>query len=218
MKILLVEDNQELNKFITDTFEKMGYNIASCIGKDSKKVFKAVDNHFDLYIIDINLPDINGLELVKKIKLKNANAKIFIISGDDNIDTVLKAYDLGCDDYIKKPFDLREVIAKINLNFQNKLQQQLVLSEECYYNSDSKILFYNDKPVTLTNKESLLFGKMIENIGQTVNNKELEIAVWGRENTNGHLRQLISKLKRALPCSEIIQNHSSNGYGIIPTK
>ncbi|MEA3289549.1 MAG: response regulator transcription factor [Campylobacterota bacterium] len=218
MKILLVEDNQELNRFITDTFEKMGYDIMSCIGEDSKEIFKVVENNFDLYIIDINLPDINGLELVKKIKLKNNNAKIFIISGDDNIDTVLKAYDIGCDDYIKKPFDLREVIAKINLNFQNKIEKHIILSDECYYDTDLKMLFYNKKPITLTTKESLLFGKMIENIGKTVMNKELDIAVWGKENSSGHLRQLISKLKRALPCSDIIQNHSSNGYGIIPTK
>ena len=98
MRIFLVEDNEELNGFMTETLQNIGYNVVSC--KDGANAFKLVEDIFDLYIIDINLPNINGLELVKKIKSLKENLKIFIISGDDNIDTILKAYDLGCDDYI----------------------------------------------------------------------------------------------------------------------
>ena len=214
MKIFLVEDNEELNFFITDTFKKIGYDVLSCIGDDSKKAFELVDEFFDLYIIDINLPSINGLELVKKIKSNRKDAKIFIISGDDNIDTILNAYDLGCDDYIKKPFDLREIIAKVNLAFQKKLVDKVKITNDCYFNTKKKTVYYNDEIIILTNKESILLNQLVSNMGHIVPNEVIEEAVWGKEFSNGHVRQLVSKLKRTLPCGDLIQNHSSNGYGI----
>ncbi len=215
MKIFLVEDNAELNFFITDTFKKLDFSVISCIGDDSERAFELVEGFFDLYIVDINLPSVNGLELVKTIRLNNQNAKIFIISGDDNIETILKAYDLGCDDYIKKPFDLREVIAKINIMFHKKLNNQIKLTNECYYDFNQKAVFHNGVMIVLTKKESILLDILVSNIGEIISNSEIEMAVWGEEFSNGHVRQLVSKLKKALPCKDIIQNHSSNGYGIV---
>ncbi|MEA3352564.1 MAG: response regulator transcription factor [Campylobacterota bacterium] len=216
MKILLVEDDVELNGFITDTFRKMGYNIDTCVGQNSRKIFKTVEEYYDLYIVDINLPGINGLELVKKIKKNNIKAKTFIISGDDNIDTILKAYDIGCDDYLKKPFDLREMLAKINKIFKEKLEKHVNITKKCYFDKGIETLFHNGKAVVLTNKESMLFSILMQNVGEMVNNSKIEIAVWGENNGKGHLRQLVSKLKKSLPCPDIIENHSSAGYGIIP--
>jgi DNA-binding response OmpR family regulator len=214
MKIFLVEDNEELNGFITDTLEKLNYSVKSC--RDGANAFKVVEDFFDLYIIDINLPNVNGLELVKKIRSVNIDAKIFIISGDDNIDTILKAYDLGCNDYIKKPFDLREVIAKINIMFKDKLEKKLKLTNECYYDTDDKVISFDGKSITLTPKEASLLNILIENFGKSVSNKDIEMAVWGKTSQNSHVRQLVSKLKKTLPCgSDIIQNHSSNGYKIV---
>eukprot|EP01156_Anaeramoeba_ignava_P013875 Anaeramoba_ignava/a607699_252.p6 GENE.a607699_252~~a607699_252.p6 ORF type:complete len:216 (-),score=-3.69 a607699_252:5121-5768(-) len=212
MRIFLVEDNEELNGFMTETLQNIGYNVVSC--KDGANAFKLVEDIFDLYIIDINLPNINGLELVKKIKSLKENLKIFIISGDDNIDTILKAYDLGCDDYIKKPFDLREIVAKINLIFKEKLTDQVKLTDECYYNMKKRVIHHKDKNTTLTKKEAALLNVLVQNIGKSVSNKDIELAVWGQNFENSHVRQLVSKLKKVLPCKDIIQNHSSLGYRI----
>lgn len=210
MRIFLVEDNLELNHFMTETLQNMGYDTISC--KDGANAFKKVEEIFDLYIIDINLPNINGLELVKKIKSLSGELKIFIISGDDNIDTILKAYNLGCDDYIKKPFDFREIVAKINLIFKDKLNSQLKLSNECYYDTKSRIVYYKNKEIILTKKESDLLNILVKNIGKVVKNKDIENFVWGENFENGHVRQLVSKLKKALPCGDNIKNHSSLGY------
>lgn len=216
MKIFLVEDNEELNGFITDTLQKLEYSVRSC--RDGATAFEAVEDFFDLYIVDINLPNVNGLELVKKIRSVNIDAKIFIISGDDNIDTILKAYDLGCNDYIKKPFDLREVIAKINIMFKDKLERKVKLTNTCYYDTEDKVVYSEGKAITLTPKESSLLNILVENMGKSVPNKDIEVAVWGKNFENSHVRQLISKLKKTLPCGgEIIQNHSSNGYKIVST-
>lgn len=215
MRIFLVEDNLELNHFMTETLNNMGYDAVSC--EDGANAFKKVEEVFDLYIIDINLPNINGLELVKKIKSLSNELKIFIISGDDNIDTILKAYNLGCDDYIKKPFDFREIIAKINLVFKDKLKDQIKISNDCYYDIQSRIIYHKNKEISLTKKESDLLNILVKNIGKVVKNEDIEKAVWGKNFENSHVRQLVSKVKKALPCGDNIKNYSSLGYKIIRT-
>ncbi|MEA3498581.1 MAG: response regulator transcription factor [Campylobacterota bacterium] len=213
MKIFLVEDNEDLNHYMTDTFIKLGYDVTSCC--DGKVAFSKVDQFFDLYLVDINLPNLNGLELIKRIKSVNIDAKVFIISGDDNIDTILEAYNLGCNDYIKKPFDLREIIAKIKVIFESKIKNQIKLTNDCYYHSKNRVVNYKNDSIKLTKKEANLLDILVKNKGEMVSTNEIELAVWGENFANGHTRQLVSKLKKILPCSEIIQNHSSNGYGII---
>ena len=213
MKIFIVEDNEDLNQFMTDTFLKIGYDVVSC--SDGQRAFELVEDFFDLYLIDINLPNLNGLELVKKIKSEDINSKVFIISGDDNIDTILTAYDLGCNDYIKKPFDLREIIAKINIIFDYKIKDRFKLTEECFYDTKSRVVYHNNERINLTKKESDLLDILVRNYGKTVSVKDIELAVWGENFANGHTRQLVSKLKKILPCGDIIQNHSSNGYGLL---
>ncbi|MEA3289216.1 MAG: response regulator transcription factor [Campylobacterota bacterium] len=217
MKILLVEDDEQLNNFITDTFRKIGYSIDTCRGQSNKKILKGIENRYDLFIVDVNLPDINGLEIIKKIKTNHKKAKIFIISGEDNINTILKAYELGCDDYIKKPFDLRELIVKVNNLFKEKLQTQINITDKCHYCKKLNLLYHNDEIIIFTKKEAVLFEVLINNVGNMVNNTIIETEVWG-VNTKGHLRQLVSKLKKTLPCKDIIHNHSNLGYGIIPTE
>ncbi|MBD3840905.1 MAG: response regulator transcription factor [Campylobacterales bacterium] len=212
MRVFLIEDNIDLNEFITTTFKKLDYNIVSC--NNGADAFKYVDQFFDLYLIDINLPNINGLELVKKIKSNHTDSMIFIISGDDNIETILKAYNLGCNDYIKKPFDLRELIAKINVLFRDKLEKEIKITDFCYYDRDSNIINYKNKPIKLTKKESALIEILLKNYGKIVANNTIEDFVWGEGSEKGHVRQLVSKLKKKLPCENVIQNHSSNGYGV----
>lgn len=213
MKIFLVEDNLELNSFMTETLQSMGYDTVSC--KDGGNAFKKVEEAFDLYIIDINLPNINGLELVKKIKSLNSDNKIFIISGDDNINTILEAYNLGCDDYIKKPFDFREIVAKINITFKNKLYDHIKLTNDCYYDRNTKIVYHKNVQIVLTKKQSDLLAALVENMGYVVKNKDIELAVWGKNLENSHVRQLVSKLKKVLPCEDLIKNHSSLGYKLV---
>ena len=212
MNIFIVEDNKDLNQLITGTFKNMDYDVTSC--EDGKEAFEIIANPFDLYIIDINLPNVNGLELVKKIKSNNTKAKIFIISGDDNIDTILKAYNLGCDDYIKKPFDLRELIAKINIFFKDTLNNEIELCENTIFNKKSKLLYHNKELIKLTKKESTLLNLLVLNKGNIVSYELIRKEVWQNKDSSKHIRQLVSKLKKNLPCKDIIETYSSLGYMI----
>ncbi len=210
MDIFIVEDDYKLNKVLTSNLEKFGYKVSTFT--DGQKAFDSISMHTNIYLIDINLPNINGLELIKQIKTVNKYAKIFIISGDTNIETILKAYNLGCDDYIKKPFDIREIIAKIN-HALFKSSKAIQLNDNCNYNPISEIIIYKNNEIRLTKKETLLLTILIKNIGYTVSHDEIESYVWGEIVGNGYTRQLVSKLRKTLPC-DIIKNHTANGYRI----
>ena len=211
MKIFLVEDDIELNEAIKTTFEALGYQVTTfCDGKDA---FDNIDGSYDLYMIDINLPHINGIELVKQIKRMYSDANVFIVSADVNIETIIKAYDMGCTDYIKKPFDIREIIAKIK-NTLNIMPHKIKINGCGEYNKDERIFTIANQEIKLTKKEALLLEVLLKNVNKTVSNEKIESYVWGESLKSNHVRQLVSKLRKKIPC-EFIENHTSNGYRIV---
>lgn len=210
MKIFLVEDDVYLNSAIVNTFSAINYDVISY--SDGKDAFENLDGSYDLYMIDINLPNVNGIELVKQIKFLNKFANIFIMSADRNIETIVTAYDIGCTDYIKKPFDIREVIAKIEHTL--KLMPKTVAFKDIgTYNRIERVIKHEEIVINLTNKEAMLVDILVKNRNKTVSNEEIESYVWGETFKNGHVRQLVSKLRNKVPF-KFIENHTSNGYKI----
>ncbi len=208
MKIFLVEDDTNLNETIVRIFSELNYDVTTF--KDGKEAFENLEDKYDLYLIDINLPNVNGMELVKQIKFLNKNANIFVVSADINIETIVKAYDLGCIDYIKKPFDIREIISKIKHTL-NVVPNNIKFEDCGEYNSKERLFIKSSETIKLTNKEALLLDILIKYSGQIVSNEQIEAYVWCEPFKNGHVRQLVSKLKHKIKC-DLIENHSSNGY------
>ncbi len=210
MKIFLVEDDVLLNEAIAVTFSSLGYNVTSF--DDGKTAFDNINKSYDLFMIDINLPNVNGIELVKQIKRINKDANVFIMSADLDIQTILKAYDIGCIDYIKKPFDIREIIAKIKHTLKIPLGNiRFVNCPLAIYNRDKKIFIYDGKEIRLTGKELLLFELLLKNANNIVSHDQIEEYVWDESFKNGHVRQLVAKLRRKISFN-IIETYSSNGY------
>lgn len=211
MKIFLVEDDELLNDIIVTTLEGISYEVSSFC--DGKIALDNIHGGYDLYLIDINLPHVNGLELLKKIKVCNSNANIFIISAEIDIKTVLSAYNTGCNDFIKKPFDIREVVAKIKNSLKEDPIEVPLIHNGMYYKND-KIIKFGTKTVKLTKKEILLMDILIKYRGKSVTNEQIEAFVWGESNLGGYVRQLVSKIRAKLPYKDIIENHTSSGYKI----
>lgn len=210
MNIFLIEDNVDLNRNIEVALTALGHNISAFT--DGQQALNNISKEFDLYIIDIMIPHVNGLLLLKTIKKLNSEIPCFIISGDTEIDTIINAYEIGADDFIKKPFDLQELEAKIR-RISKYIDSLIQLTKSCYYDLDKKVLFVDNEAVELTNKENNLLYLLVKNIGTTVPTIEIENFVWGESLHNGHTRQLVSKLRKKLPC-DIIKNHAGNGYKI----
>ncbi len=193
LKVLLVEDDLQLAKIVKKILTSKGFDV---ILKDNGVLAleEIKQKFFDLYLIDINIPGINGLELVKYIR--NLYADGFIVMITANVDEYYfeKAYEYGCDDYIKKPFHIKELEVRIN-HLLNKKEH--IIFDEYEFKFDEKELFKDNERVNLRKKEKMLLHILLKNINKTIPNKKIIKYVWeGEEKNNYPLRQLINEIRK----------------------
>lgn len=208
-RVALIEDDKVFLTLMHDFFEKKG-----CVCEDFGDVASVLKNSdksdFDLYIIDINLPgDKNGIELLKELRRKDPNVPVIMVSGNTDIETVMDAYESGCDEYLKKPFDLRELEIKVSKLLTSHL---IALSENVTYDVDGRILFVDEKEVHLSQKESNLLHMFMTNINRALTHEYLEKEIWGVDDDNGHaLRNLVLRLRKRIG-KGIIDTVQGKGY------
>ncbi len=210
MKIFLLEDDYSLNEAIKEIIESQKHTVNNFY--DGEIAFDNISNEYDLYILDINVPNLKGLELLKRIKIVNAKTKVIIISANINIDLIKKAYSLGCDDYIKKPFDLEELILKIDRYDQkNKI---IHLDKNIIFNLHKKELLINNEIFELTKNEKNLLFLLVDNLGNKINYEQIENFVYdGNAKTSDAIRSLVKRLRKKLP-KDLILNSLEEGYYI----
>jgi len=164
---------------------------------------------YDLYIIDINLPESDGISLVKELRTKYPQVPIIMVSGYSDIETIMDAYEVGCDEYLKKPFDLRELELKVSKLMNEKL---LDLSDNVKYDVSGRVLYIDNKEVHLSQKESNLMHTFMTNINRPLTHDYLESVIWGGVEDNGHaLRNLVLRLRKRIGTG-IIDTVQGKGY------
>lgn len=191
-----------------DFFEKEGWACDDFA--DVQSVMKAVKNTvYDLYIIDINLPESDGIELLKELRQKYPHVPVIMVSGYTDIEMIMDAYAVGCDEYLKKPFDLRELGIKVSRLMNEKL---LDLSETVKYNVAGRVLYVNEKEVHLSQKESNLLHTFMTNINRPLTHEYLESVIWGGLEDDGHaLRNLVLRMRKRIG-KGIIDTVQGKGY------
>ncbi|RXK11483.1 DNA-binding response regulator [Halarcobacter mediterraneus] len=214
MKILLLEDELMLNNTISEYLKDIGHMVESFT--DGEEVIEHVDSSYDLLILDINVPKKNGFQILEELN----NQKIYIptiyISALLDIEDITKAYDLGCREYIKKPFHLEELGIKINqiLKKDQSNTSHIRFSENYSYSKSEKTLYFNSEPQTLTKKQLDIIHILALNINMIVDFERFRIDIWGGENIdNPTIRAEISRLKKALK-EDFIKNIRGLGYKI----
>lgn len=205
MNIMLVEDDYLLNKAIEQYF----YNRNITSFNNGRDAFNALSNNYNLYIIDIDIPKMNGIELLKEIKTRYSESYVFIISATIEITTIEKAYTLGCHDYLKKPFDIKELEFKINL--LEKKSEKILIFEDLYYDLNNSLIIYKNESTKLTTNESKLLNLLLTKRGNIVSSNEIEYSIWNYENSKDHIRQLVNRLKSKIPI-DLIKNRKGQGY------
>ena len=210
MKIFLLEDDYSLNEAIKEIIQLENHSVENFY--DGETAFSKISNDFDLYILDINIPNINGLEILKQIKQINLKTKVIIISANINIDLIREAYTLGCDDYIKKPFDIEELLFKINR--YEKKDTIIYLDINITFNTISKELIINNKTVELTKNEKNLLFLLVDNLNNKISYEQIENFVYeGTSKTSDAIRSLVKRLRKKLP-KDLISNSLDEGYYI----
>jgi len=210
MKIFLLEDDYSLNESIKEILEIENHHVTNFF--DGYVAYENLSGDYDLYIFDINIPNIDGIYLLEHIKKINSNAKVLIISANINIDKIKEAYIKGCEDYIKKPFDIQELLLKID-KYSHK-SQHIYLEEDLYFDKRSRKLFYQDSEIKLTKNERNLLFLLLENRTYNVNHLQIEEFVYdGVAKSSNAIRSLVKRLRKKLP-KNLISNNLEEGYYI----
>ncbi len=198
MKILLLEDDIALNKSICDALIYSGYSVDTFF--DGNDVIDNLSSIYDLYIMDINVPNISGLELLNLIHNQTNQSKIIMISANTDINIIKNAYNLGCIDYLKKPFHLEELRIKIDMLFSNSNS----LLEELRLKPDSN----------LSKKEKRFLTLLLKNRNQVTTYQMIDEFVYeDKLMTMDGLRALIRRLRTKLE-DDVIKNVLEEGYTI----
>lgn len=212
MKVMLLEDDLQISDALASILRMQGYAVDTY--EDGREAQDRVCDCYDAFIIDINVPNVNGLEILKQIREHNNEAPAVIISAYSDIDTIMKAYDNGCTDYLKKPFDARELKIKMD-KLLEAYKPRVKLSPSIEYDRMKKVLFVNSEEMSLTKKEKLLLHILVENRGCIVDHDSIYNYVWGggKDVKSDSLRSLIRRLRRKMP-EDLIKSIVGIGYKI----
>ncbi|RXJ96910.1 DNA-binding response regulator [Arcobacter sp. AHV-9/2010] len=210
MRVFLLEDDFSLNESIKDMLECESF-LVDCF-YDGKVALDSINSNYDLFILDIFVPNLNGIELMYRIKKENQNSIVFIMSANIDISTIEEAYKKGCDDYIKKPFNIQELLFK--LKKYNKSGELFKLEDELFFDLKLKKLIYKNIDIELTKKEKQFLNLLVDNRGSIVNYSLIEDIVYdGEYKTIDAIRSLVKRLRKKLP-KDIIFTNLDQGYYI----
>jgi DNA-binding response OmpR family regulator len=205
-RILLVEDDVNLGFLLVDFLESDGFEVK--LYKDGESGYKGFQiSVFDLCIIDIMLPKMDGFSLANKIKEADQEIPIIILSARSMKEDKIKGFRIGIDDYITKPFDEEELLYRVKAILSrtrpsnSQVIKRSVISIGAYqFDPSNQLLTFNDKPQRLTLKESNILGLLCNPVNNLVKREEIMIAVWGDSDyyTGRSLDVFISKLRSYL--------------------
>lgn len=214
MKILLLEDELMLNNTITEYLGSIGHIVESF--SDGQEVIDGVDESYDMLILDINVPTKDGFEILNELNDKNIFIPTIYISALVDIEDITKAYDLGCREYLKKPFHLEELGIKINQILKKEQQNtsHIKFSKNYSYSKTDHTLYFNNEPQSLTKKQLDIIHILALNINMIVDFERFRVDIWDGENIdNPTIRAEISRLKKSLK-EDFIKNIRGLGYKI----
>ncbi|MCK5170347.1 MAG: response regulator transcription factor [Bacteroidales bacterium] len=180
MRILIVEDEKSLASEIKQFLEKEEYNCDLAYTGNEASELIAI-NPYDFVLLDIGLPDYNGLDLIKEAKEYNSEAYFIVITARGELEDKIKGFDLGADDYLPKPFSLLELLSRIQAITRRKFGQQMSIIDFGNFSIDTskRYLQYKDHGVDLTKKEYKLLSYLILNKNRVLDRLQLTEHIWG---------------------------------------
>ena len=180
MKILLLEDDVILNEIIEEFLLSLNYEVITAFdGNIAEELI--YENSFDLLLFDVNIPNITGFELLKNIRQNNINIPIIFITSRHTADDVKIGFNSGCDDYIKKPFELSELQLRIeNIKRLRQIDNhgQIKIDNDTFYNYEKKVIIRNNEEFNLSKIEAKILEYFLKNKNKTISIDEISVNNW----------------------------------------
>lgn len=216
-KILIIEDDQNINNMLKELLTSNGYNTLSAYSGTEALLLH--DKTIDLILLDLMLPGKTGEEIIEELKSKN-NVPVIIMSAITDVDKKINLFELGAEDYITKPFDNKELLARIKVQLKHKpLNNNNILKyRDIEMDTSNYIVKCNSKTLNLTKNEFELLKALMEHPNQVLTKSNLFDLVWGNEESaddntlNVHISKIRNKLSECNPNIEYIETVWSVGY------
>ncbi len=209
MKILLLEDNKTLNETIKIKLGLKGYSVYAYT--DGQEAYDNITEGFSCFLLDIHVPKVNGIKILKRIREYYKEIPVIIISSTIELDIIKEAYDFGCNDYLKKPFYIDELAIKVD-KLCNISTQEVCFDDERYFDFEKCTIKADGIEQILTQKENKLMNLFMINKNELVSYENIQNYVWGGEYVSlDAIRSLIRRLKKKL-IKNYIKSSSNRGY------
>ncbi|HFD13837.1 MAG TPA: response regulator transcription factor [Epsilonproteobacteria bacterium] len=211
--VLLLEDDAALNTALTEFFTLKNFKVTSVHG-GLEAIEEIEKQKFNLFIIDINVPDINGLEILRQIRRVDLDTPVVIITASLEVENFATAFAYGCNEYIKKPFHFKELDIRIGQLLSLPKIEQIQVHKDFFYDLSLQTFIYKKKAIDLSHKEKRFCALLMKYPNTYVSTEQIHDYVWeGKTKENYPLRQLIVKLRKKLPY-DVIETKIKTGYRI----
>lgn len=217
-KILFVEDEADMTLIVADTLRGEGYDVVTAAdGREGLEKFKS--EGADIVVADVMMPRMDGFSMAKQMRKISSTVPLLFLTAKSTIEDVEEGFDIGANDYLKKPFELRELIVRIKAllrRYGNARGEDIRFSIGRYiFNVTAQTLSLNGESMELSHFEAKILERLAANIGKTVDASELMMAVWQRDEPSNRnsLHGYIHKLRRALRHDSSIAIINQRGFG-----
>ncbi|MEA3371750.1 MAG: response regulator transcription factor [Campylobacterota bacterium] len=208
-RLLLLEDDMALNETVVDYFESLDYSVTPVY--DGNSALETIyENSFDLLLLDVNVPDINGFEILKSLREQDVTTPAIFITSLNSMVDVESGYDSGCDDYIRKPFALKELKLRVETilkrEFFHNSSTKVEIEPNIFYDTQSNLLSIDGSEVQLNNKDAKLLKLFLQNRDVLVSHEMINATLWeyGEDISESALRTYIKNLRKYLGKEKIV--------------
>ena len=207
--IFLLEDDSNLNDTIVEFLEDNGYSVQVAYdGLEAKDIL--YESKFDILLLDVNVPNISGFEILKDFRKEGNITPAIFITSLNGIDDLERGFNIGCDDYIRKPFELKELLLRVDTlikkSFSQTRQNILDINSNLKYDIDNNTLLLDNNIISLGKKESILLKIFMKNIDKILTHEYIYSSIWDFDETpsEASLRTYIKNLRKIIGKEKIV--------------
>ena len=201
MRILVVEDTKDMNLLIVKTLKKAGYTVDGCYDGEEAKLH-LLGAQYDAILLDIMMPKLNGYDFLKYLREKGHETPVLFLTAKDAVADRVKGLDLGADDYLVKPFDFDELLARIRVMTRKKAgsRSNLFTYADLIVDTQKRTVHRGDKEISLIPKEFTILEHFIRNQGIVISREQLENRIWNYEysGSSNNIDVYMSRLRKKI--------------------
>ncbi len=208
-KILLLEDDLTLSETVVEYLEDNDFNVVPVYdGEIASDIM--YEKNFDIFLLDVNVPHINGFDLLKQKREQGVKTPAIFITSLNSIDSLECGYESGCDDYIRKPFALKELLFRIEnilkRGYFHETNSKIKIDKNIEYDTNTNQLYVNNKEYQINNKESELLKLFLQNKNEVIVHEKIYDTLWQYEETPSEsaLRTYIKNLRKIIGKEKIV--------------